>query len=174
MLQYDENVGVFNVSCGQIRVSDPCYEKDSDGGFTVDNVVNGQWLAYFDFDRFRDSIACVFAVHNMYRDKVSVYNLHEVAQIGVDSGQASIFDKVYYDTNQGGEYGELDTFYGKCCHITEIKSCGIVENCGVVSSSGYGDGEYPVYVCRDKNGLVYCVYIEFVSDEEEEEYEDEY
>ena len=170
MLMYDEFAGSFKVSCGQIRVSDPCYEKDSDGGLTVDNVLNGQWLVYFDYDRFGDSVACVSAVHNMYRYEASVYDLTEVARIGVDSGQASIFDKVYYDTNQGGEYGELDTFYGKCCQVTEDKVCGIVEKCGVVSSSGYGDGEYSVYVCRDKNGLVYCVYIEFIVDEEEEEY----
>ena len=173
MFQYDENVGVFNVSCGQIRVSDPCYEKDSDGGFTVDNVINGQWLAYFDYDRFRDSVACVYAVHDMYRYKASVYNLNDVAQIGVDSGQAGIFDKVYYDINQGGEYDNLETFYGKCCKITLDEVCGIVEEYGVVSSSGYGDGSYSVYVGYDKDGLVYCVYIEFVT-EEEEEYEDEY
>ena len=96
MLQYDEMAGMFNVSCGQIRVSDPCYEKDSDGGVTIDNVVNGQWSAYFDYDRFRDSVARVFAVHNMYRNDASVCDLYEVAQIGVDSGQAGIFDKVYY------------------------------------------------------------------------------
>ena len=135
MLMFDESAGVFDVSCGQIRVSDPCYEKASSGGFTVDNVVNGKWLAYFDYDRFGDSVTCVFAVHNMYRYEASVSDLHEVAQIGVDSGQAGIFDKVYYDANQGGEYDELDTFYGKCCQITEDKACGIVEKCGVVSSS---------------------------------------
>lgn len=64
MLHYDETAGVFDASCGQIRASDPCYEKDSEGSFTVDNILNGQWLAYFDHGRFRDSVTCVFAVHN--------------------------------------------------------------------------------------------------------------
>ena len=170
MLQYDEIVGSFNVSCGQIRVSDPCYEKDSDGGVTVDNVMNGEWTAYFDCDRLSEVVACVYAVHNMYKYAVDAHNLKEIEQIGVDSGQAGIFDKVYYDVNQGGEYGDLETFYGKCCKITLDQVCGIVEECGVVSSSGYGDGSYSVYVGYDKDGLIYCVYIEFVTEEEEDEY----
>lgn len=127
-------------------------------------------MAYSDYACLRNSVARVSAVHNMNKYKVSVYDLDEVAQIDVDSGQVGIFDKVYYDINQFTKYGELDTFYGKCCHITNTEACGIVEKCDVVSSSGYGDGEYSVYVCRDKNGLVYCVYVEFVVDENEEEY----
>lgn len=47
MLHYDEIVGMFDVSCGQIRVSDPCYKKDSEGGFTVDNVLKWTMVGIF-------------------------------------------------------------------------------------------------------------------------------
>ena len=169
MLMYDESSGSFKVSCGQIRVSDPCYEKDSDSGLTVDNVLNGQWFAYFDYAQTANYVARFFAVHSDYYRDASVYDLKEIGCVGVDSGQLSMFDKVYYDENQGGEYGELDTFYGKCCKITEDKDCGVLDNVGVVSSSGYGDGSYTVCVCLNNEGCVTCVYVEFICNEDEEE-----
>ena len=41
---------------------------------------------------------------------------------------------------------DVDTFYKCCCnHTLNKKRVGIIKGMGIVSSSGYGDGCYPVY-----------------------------
>ena len=44
---------------------------------------------------------------------------------------------------------------------------------GVVSSTGYGDGQYSSYVRRDRNGRPFEIEVRFLEELEEDEYEDE-
>lgn len=95
---------------------------------------------------------------------------------GVDSGQCGFFDAAKYLQHQGGEYGDLSTFYGQACAATATEggNCsggGIVMGFGAVSSSGYGDGSYEVYV-YEVDGLAVAARVVFISDEEADDEDD--
>lgn len=68
----------------------------------------------------------------------------------VDSGQILIVDPCYLDEWKGGE-SRGDNHYAIACTTTMSKDQGgemLISNIagrGVVASSGYGDGNYPVY-----------------------------
>ena len=77
------------------------------------------------------------------------------AEIGVDSGQAGIYDSKIYPQGKTGDYGGCDTFYGRCCDIT-LKEPGadIIDEGGIVSRSGFGDGGYDLEVQYDGKEVV--------------------
>lgn len=132
-------------------------------------------------------------------ERMAEGNWERVAKgIGVDSGQVLVCDHADYPRGdrerEGGEFNK-DKFYDECCHATmggdltervmkraqehnvrvsdEHPGAAIVRGLGVCSSSGYGDGSYPVYVLR-KDGVVVGVRVDFVGeDEDEERYEDD-
>lgn len=65
-----------------------------------------------------------------------------IGHCGVDSGQIMIVDPCYVIDNKFSE-GEYD----ECCEVTcgDDRAGGILRGLAVVSSSGIGDGNYPVY-----------------------------
>lgn len=68
---------------------------------------------------------------------------------GVDSGQLLIIDPCYLDSWKDGDYvpeKEADNDYHRACEITQNKEMGGSIKGGVVLSTGYGDGAYPVEV----------------------------
>jgi len=85
--------------------------------------------------------------------------------VGVDSGQAGIFDESIYPQGETGDYEDPESFYGQCCKLTlddlSIRS-GIVKDKGIVCESGFGDGEYPVL----KTSSAYL--IDFLSEDDRE------
>lgn len=96
----------------------------------------------------------------------------KVGSIGVDSGQVLIIDPCYvlddeFNPNSeptGGKYDAVcrttlsDDGYGEVLY-------------GVASATYGGDGHYPVYAEVDKNnGRVVRLIIEFVEDENDEDY----
>ena len=86
-----------------------------------------------------------------------------LGKFGVDSGQVLIIDPCYVDSewkqNSKKGTGLDDGTYGDCCRLTLSKKQGGVlkykmghKGLGVVSSTGYGDGEYPVYAIISDEG----------------------
>lgn len=57
-------------------------------------------------------------------------------------------------------------FGGMCSLVLSGQRGGIVHNRGVVSSSGYGDGEYEVFVGINDIGEIVSAMIIFIEDEE--------
>lgn len=95
--------------------------------------------------------------------------------VGVDSGQAGFFDlKQFEDQLSEGRYEapKWEAFYKRCCNLTlETKySFGVIEF-GAISSSGYGDGGYPLFLKRDEQGKVIAARIVFISQSDEEDEE---
>ncbi len=88
-------------------------------------------------------------------------------EVGVDSGQAGIFDDVQYGDGDG-EYGDTDTWYGRMCETTSDPIGAGVQPEGVVSSSGFGDGGYDCQVIRSSNKDIVGVRIVFITHEDEE------
>ena len=79
-----------------------------------------------------------------------------IGHCGVDSGQILLIDPCYVYKDEYGSGGDYD----ECCRITLSEGAGQTE-LGVVTSSGYGDGVYPVYAEKDGNGRVKQVTILF-------------
>lgn len=92
--------------------------------------------------------------------------------IGVDTGQAGIFDLRYFrqdgvvPTNYPGKRDKVrveDRWYWMCCDVTRTPGTNAaVIPYGVVADSGWGDGYYPVYALRDDEDRVVGVRIVFI------------
>ena len=115
-----------------------------------------------------------------------------IGYVGVDSGQIIITDPCYAvgdgfidERDQGGELdfdAQLESglypysYSGACSATTSEDSAGSMaykaghEGAGVVASSGFGDGSYPVYVEYSDEGdwgvRVKSMTVEFINGEE--------
>ena len=161
-----EYVGQFKVKSGSLRVSDPSYDKDTWCAGVIEDVKNGNWESYIKLD---ETSSRVSELISLYSDVSSVTRkkdnwIEQSIEVGVDSGQCGIFDDDYYPNVKTGEFGDTETFYGKCCDMTTSEFSGVLDF-GTVSSSGFGDGSYVCYTLEDKNGVV-GVKIVFIEEDE--------
>jgi hypothetical protein len=162
-------IGEFNVK-NSLIVTDPCYKYDDNQ--ILRNVKSGEWVASVkvtDEGSWGNRIAELRVCHNGESFSDYEFDREYNFEVSVDSGQAGFFDCLYYPMGEStGEYGELDTFYGKVCEMTiSPKSAGVL-SFGAVSSSGYGDGGYNLYTVK-RNGVVLAAKIVFIPDEDEDE-----
>lgn len=103
-------------------------------------------------------------------------DLKYAGSFGVDSGQAIVGDPCYinsYDTNEGEAWsleGKEGQYSYQGISATTLKSQfgQIAEGKAVAFNTGYGDGEYPVYVKLDVEGRVSMVVIDFLGNLDEE------
>jgi hypothetical protein len=66
-----------------------------------------------------------------------------------------------------GEYDDLDSLYGLACGLTDSENQGgILKDFGVVTVSGFGDGEYKVMIGKNHEQKIISVSIIFLEDEE--------
>jgi len=97
------------------------------------------------------------------RNKLSGWEL--AGQAGVDSGQILLGDPCYFLTKE--KYQELLDIRKQ----DEFKSASVVlpyrMASGVVVDSGYGDGNYNVYIKKNHEGRVMEARIVFITHEEE-------
>ncbi|AYV85836.1 MAG: hypothetical protein Satyrvirus50_2 [Satyrvirus sp.] len=114
------------------------------------------------------------------------YNWEICDDISIDSGQAGIYDLSYYRNDNNTEGCQLANYiinhthekgnkwYAMNCSVTGLKyrsiPAGIIPN-GVVSSSGYGDGCYNVYVTKQKQKII-GIKINFSDESDSEESDD--
>src|SRR5690349_8432684 len=94
-------LGTFNVTSGKMYVSDPCYSRDTWCQGLLENVKNGVWKAAVvkGTTDWGDRCWEVFAVNDAYPLNTEICEITST-EIGVDSGQAGIFDA---DSFHGGE-----------------------------------------------------------------------
>ena len=96
-----------------------------------------------------------------------------IGHCGVDSGQILLIDPCYVYTDNfqlGGE--PTGGPYDECCRITlgENKA-GPTSEMGVVTSTAYGDGSYPVTAVY-QNGRIVSVTINFDPQDEDDNWDD--
>lgn len=155
-------LGTFEVTSGQIMVSDPCYHE----GSTILNAKYGTWEAkvvysYKDHGRVKE----LYAYHKDHPRGIYFNNY----QVGVDSGQMSVSDLQYYNDNVAS-----NGWYEKICKLTLNRDQGGVFEQICASSTGYGDGGYDLMV-NEVDGLVVGVMIDFIPEvESDEEYDEDY
>lgn len=162
-------LGTINLN-KKVIVSDPCYSVSTWCTHIFDNVKPGEYNVFVNYLEdngdigWGDRVQSLLVAHNTV-DVNELFNSNNcVANVGVDSGQMSIYNFE--------EYSKEDERYDKICNVTNYAG-GIVAN-GAVSASGYGDGSYNVYITTDdKTNETTGINIVFFNDKYDEESEDE-
>jgi len=157
------NIGKISLS-DKVVISDPCYTRDvwcmieglsvqpgtyQTHGFRVH--ANATWgkvvvgLLCYNVNEFKDE-------NELYASKKWEY----VDAIGVDSAHAGIFDDTIFPSL--GEDNE--SFKVKFWNTLDDTDCGLYEDKGIVSGSGFGDGSYYVFSIK-KNDASIAILIDF-------------
>ena len=171
-----------------VIIGDPCYSAS--GCETIKNMLPG---IYHTAIRNCDGrVSRLIAVHKKYSsnpaldaespDELDSYfytkSLTSSEEyIGVDSGQAGIYDKKYFLQNEKDrDYDNLTSWYRRICDTTDSEEGGgIMDSRCVVSRSGYGDGSYACTLFREKTTQsCVAIVIDYEIETEEENYYDEY
>jgi hypothetical protein len=165
-----ESLGTVNFG-GKVLVTDPCYQRDEWCSCQVDEVLPGAWDGYaikqsFIFKSYSTPdvrTAILIAHHRDHPVKSwSTCWEHLSGNIGVDSGQAGLFDLKQYPKTNDGAYDDTRTFYGRCCKVTlDDQRCGSVRE-GLLSASGFGDGCYDLEAQRDAKGRIVAMALLFL------------
>jgi len=179
-------LGQFECISGRFAISDPCYTTDVWCRGELENVKKGMWNAEVwkcDAGRCGKRVALLTATHAAFRENAKG-DIMETAnfEVGVDSGQAGIFDAAHYrDDSVLGDYTKPhydfeesgDKWYEFCCDKTLAKAQAGVIPYGVVSCSGFGDGDYVCTYCVDSNGETVKVTITFITEDVDEGEDDD-
>lgn len=165
-------LGSFLITGNNIHVSDPCYNYACSGAVTLTNVLSGKYFAILvkhNLDIWETRVSKLTIQHEDYKDIVpDIYSGYEIA---VDSGQAGFFDDYYYQQNQGGDFGDINTLFGLACSLTLSKNQGsILLDKGVVSETGFGDGYYRLFIGKNGNGKIVAASIIFITNSELEDF----
>lgn len=169
----------FTITSGKVRVTDPCYDMDTWCAGDIENVRNGKWLAFIhnsDEKSWGIRVADLQVVEENFYNKGIQPNWVKInIHVGVDSGQAGVFDYGLF-SNMEGECHKDDTergkFYDNVCELTGGRRQFGVIDFGAVSSTGFGDGGYDCYIAKDGDEVV-AIKIIYIGDEEDEYNEDE-
>lgn len=181
-------LGAFEMSSNSMRVSDPCYDKEVWCCGIIPDCIKGEWetaVVYKDHGEFGVRVSLLAARHahtvrsfalcgKVWADEKFIHYSSgwEICNfnVGVDSGQAGLFDEAHYhdihvfDGVPEAKHDFRDVWYNHCCDQTlGAEQAGTIPF-GVVSSSGYGDGEYTALCHRNARGQADCVMIVFLAD----------
>lgn len=143
-------IGEFEVTDNVLVISDPCYEPGTWCMGQILDVKPGIWTAQIGIchnKKWGDRVAYLATCHKDCPDKTLLTEHEAHFGVGVDSGQAGIFDRAHYQdqavVSDVPDPISDDRWYNFCCHQTlkTEHNAGVIPY-GVVSSSGYGDGGY--------------------------------
>ena len=84
-----------------------------------------------------------------------------IGYCGVDSGQLMLIDPCYVD--EGFDYNEIIELWSKAKGKAGIR---VLDELGVVTNTGWGDGNYPVYAEMIGNRVA-RVTVEFMSEDDD-------
>jgi hypothetical protein len=153
------SIGSFEQSTDQIIISDPCYEGyDSFLQCLINNVQKGTYNCFVRINKHNGRPARLYATIKK-KFKIKDYNWVKFGSICVDSGMAGIYDYNIFKDKDKAE------FYRECCELTRFDGQTVQAgtlDLGVVSSSGWGDGVYNVYVNRNDEDEVTAVKVVFM------------
>lgn len=177
-------LGDFELTGPVMRVSDPGYDRDAWCCGTMDKCKTGIWEAASiiqNFCEWGDRVSLLAARHKETGPDFSVvhcwpiYNgligwKEQPFEVGVDSGQAGIFDDAKYQDcsifdgmpEPKCDFGDL--WFRHICDITLSEKAAGVIPFGAVSESGYGDGCYVCYTHENSRKEIDFVLIAFIDE----------
>lgn len=146
---------------GRTDITDPCYDKDV-WCRTAVNTVPGRYSCYADNDN--GLVRGIMIIHEKHEREIKENHADwkEFDTIGVDAGLAGFFDNKPDYTDP-----EWDLFCRKVSEEedrtrgTDAHNLHAWGNC-FFSTSGYGDGGYPVYGLCGDDGVYYALRIDFI------------
>lgn len=147
-----EYVGSFKTK-GKLLAMDPCYSSENDF-----KALSGKWLAAtikHEDNSWGRRIAQLVVRHESLKPgdmNIDDFKRQGTNIVGVDSGQAGFIDALQFSSDD----------YEKFCELTlSSRSAGCLDY-AAVSSSGYGDGGYDLYVKYDKDANAVAAFIDFI------------
>ncbi len=166
-----------------VMVSDPCYTPDTWCQTKLTNVLPGKYnvdVQKSDEGSWGTRVSSITVIHEDY-DDTDDWEQH--SECGVDSGQCGVFCMTSYrndelsvgittpDVNfnlsdyrkdEGG-----DMWYEKMCKFTLSENQWGLYDTGVVTSSGIGDGLYPMDVMMDGDKII-GIRLEYLGNSDED------
>lgn len=111
----------FEIQSTQMRVTDPCYDKDTWCAGVLDNVLPGTWVAEKEVSD-EGSWGMRIARLRVYHENYPYTDPRELTPIdvGVDSGQAGFFDESQYPEGSTGDYGVMTQCGVGSCSIRTV------------------------------------------------------
>lgn len=144
----------------EVFITDPCYNEETvnQGGGIVVKVRPGLWGCRVLRDLESGRVHWLMT-HHIDHEYIGISAKTEVlGSIGVDSGQAGIFDADYYRKN----VDDKQWYSQKPCRATSTeRGFDTLDDVAVVSASGWGDGCYVVYGVKDETGTIVNLTIVF-------------
>ena len=158
---------LLDLSNGKVDITDPCYDKDVWCKMSGVDVKPGKYACFYttaDAGEWGKRIATITIVHEDFADAFTEDELgyNEIGDIGVDAGLAGFFpDKPDFSDD---EWSKLCDWMDE---VSDYPSCCFKEGLGFWTSSGYGDGGYPVYAAKTTDtDETYALQIDFLVDED--------
>lgn len=155
--------GTIKFNSGYVDITDPCYK-------------NGTWcrlraelpIGEYDYEaNIKDLLAwgnrvTSICIQRKEKDWVGTLKRKCIGYIGVDAGLAGFFDsKPDYDYDAWDKV--CDFIFAQHNKVYEAHLDNAMRCEGVFSSSGYGDGDYPVYqITSDYSDAIVGYEIEFI------------
>jgi hypothetical protein len=167
-----------------VMVSDPCYTPDTWCQTKLNNVLPGKYNV--EVDRHDEGtgwgtrVSSITVIHEDYTD---TDDWEQHSECGVDSGQCGVFCMTSYRNDEMSEgittpdvnfnlsdYRKDDggeKWYEKMCRFTLSENQWGLYDTGVVTSSGIGDGLYPMDVMMDGDKIV-GIRLEYLGNSDED------
>lgn len=173
----DEDIEVIVPEGKVVDVTDPCYDKGTWCRTTVP-LAPGTYKSFAVFSNegvWGERVAASGICSDLMLRHASCACFEYVGTVGVDAGLMGYFvDKPdYSDSEWSAMIQEMrayaDAHDGKWPNVWD-------KDGGFITSSGYGDGGYPVYLIKNASGIavgVMVVFIDLYTDEDDEEDEDD-
>lgn len=150
-----------------VRVSDPCYDMNVWCAGTLENILKGVYNAYVKIQDNKDGwgrrITELSVCHSCHRFRSSKKEM--VGSVGVDSGTCGIYDLEYYEEHHYDDSIDEEWYSKHVCESAFWKKpyqSSLLDGKGVMSCTGYGDGQYSVYVKKNEIGQIYQITIVYI------------
>jgi len=159
------DIGTFKINSGKSIITDPCYENNKSNcqlkGLPTQNGVWHSFVEKCEVGDWGNRVINLRCIHEEWleTEKTIREDKELLGNIGVDSGQAGVFDQMSYpeDPIKDGY------FYEHISNVTIKKRAGTIDF-GCVSSSGIGDGWYGVFGTKFNNMIIFFE-IEYIDEE---------
>jgi hypothetical protein len=158
------NLGVVNLG-GMAMISDPCYGMQTWCNSLVLDVLKGKYNAFVRIGKYAEwgeRVTELTLCHESRKPFTEIERLeHFSSRIGVDSGTCGIFDKDYYEEHHSKTSNDIDEDWYEKFVCDEMKDYITTDGKGAISSSGCGDGRYPVFA-EYKGNKAFAIRIKFL------------
>lgn len=162
-----KKVGVIDLTKSKyVFVSDASYPKDCVLSQAIP-IVSGKYNTFVmeeEIQTWGKLVTNLAILHEDYDDVTFDEECEYYGEVYVDSGTMSICDYEYYCKHHDPKNKKVVTKNNKWYEKYVVNLCqyAICDKKGIVSLSGFGDGQYGVYVYRNTNDEIIGIKVIFI------------